>query len=444
MGKPTTRLSLWLIVLCALAAALTALLLLIARGALSQADRSATDQTITLARTLSYAISGLVKEAPDNDGRLSSILDEVARDKEVRGVGIVGLDGKIVLQRGQAQLPPLPRISGKEQVFRRDAAFVVLSPFEIRQGCASGAGHKCGCGSAKACKCNHGHWTIPPGNYVLALAASPGGRKDAHIAVISASIASVILLAAFIVAALSLLRSIRTNTALVAEIALEQRRRIDLESQSLAAAGLAHEIRNPLGAISGYAQLLYEQLTGEQPRQRLSLMLRELSRVQDRLEEFMAFARKRALRLEPVQLDELIRECASLLQIDAERAGCTLSVSLNVQRSEIQGDRYQLKELVTNLILNAIQASSQGGAIALFLDETNGATVLAVCDSGVGIPEADLGRVFEPYFTTRAKGTGLGLSIARRIAEDHGAALTLENRVPQGVKATLVFPPPRV
>lgn len=437
----------WLHTLGLLAAALTLLLLLVAFKYLAQNEHNERERTLTLARTLSYAISGLVRETPDEEGRLSAILDEVAGDEAVRGIGIIDRNGVPLLARGHTPLPHLPPLADGEQFYRHDGLFVAVHPFAIQRGCSSGAEQHCACGSPTDCQCDahaHDQWVIGPGQYGLAMLLTPSAAQSARRAVWMAAGSALLIIVGFAVALLLLRRSIGINTQLTAEIARTEQRHSALASQALAAAGMAHEVRNPLSAISGHTQLLAETAPSPEARQRAALVLQELSRVQDRLEEFLSFSARRTLDKTAVHLHALAQDAIDLLRADADRRGTTLVLDSANADAIAMADAYQLKELVLNLLLNAIAATDAPGHIRVRIDDAGHAPTLTICDDGPGIPAAQLSRVFEPYFTTRKGGTGLGLAIARRIALDHGATLTLENRPGGGLKASLAFPPRQV
>jgi two-component system sensor histidine kinase HydH len=236
-----------------------------------------------------------------------------------------------------------------------------------------------------------------------------------------------------------LARSISARGQLARDVARELERRRSLESLGLVAAGLAHEIRNPLGAIRGYAQLLHEQAGDEGSRARAGLMLPELDRVAERLEEFLGFARKRRSAAAAVDLAGLAAEVVALFTPDADAAGTMLSLESSPGRPVVEGDAAALKELITNLVLNALEACRGGGEVIVRTARTGADVELSVFDSGQGIRPEVLPRLFEPYFTTKDRGSGLGLAISRRIAEDHGASLTLANAPGGGAVARLTF-----
>ena len=184
--------------------------------------------------------------------------------------------------------------------------------------------------------------------------------------------------------------------------------------------------------------MLSEQAADTESRGRADLMIRELDRVAERLEEFLGFARKRKQAAAPVDLAALAAEVVALFAPDADAAGTSLVLERSADPPVVEGDAAELKELMTNLVLNALQACA-GGRVVVRAARSAGCVELTVADGGPGIRPEDLPRLFEPYFTTKDRGSGLGLAISRRIAEDHGAALTLENGPEGGAIARLRF-----
>jgi len=428
------RANIWLVLMVCLAVGLGAAFVVLAKGALERVERASQDKARTLARTVIYAMKGVTRYGPDQEGRVYGILEEVSLDPEVVSVGIARPDGRPILERGDP-LPDLGRLEAEERLTVHGDRLVLIAPFEVESGCMAPGSCQCGGGT---CSCGaHVSWAVPPGSYRLAIVLDTAGTGRVRATIVAEAVLAVGILAGLIVVAGLLARSLGARERLSRDVALEQQRRRSLESLGLLAAGLAHEIRNPLGAIRGYAQLMHEQAQGE-TRQRTGLMLGELDRVGERLEEFLGFARKRRLVVGPVDLGEIAREAASLLGPDAEASGITLAVEAP-EPVVIDGDRAQLKELMTNLVLNAVDACAREGRIAVRAARGPAGAEVTVTDTGRGIRAEDLPHVFEPYFTTKETGSGLGLAISRRIAEDHGAVLTVENAPSGGAVARLAF-----
>lgn len=404
-------------------------------------DQASEDKSLTLLRTVASAIQGVMRHGPDPQGRVYGILEEVARDPDVLSVGILHADGRPLIARGRS-LPYLPETSDVDRSEDSSEALVVTMPFEIPAGCM--APGECQCSSG-ACHCAADlNWTVPPGNYRLALVMNQGTAHRVMLPVLGVTLLGLLILAALLAMSVLLARSLTTRESLARDVAMEQERRLRVESLSLAAAGLAHEIRNPLAAIRGYAQMLHESAPEGEPQERSGLMLSELDRVAERLEEFLGFARQRDPRSEPVDLIALALKVAVLLKQDLDSAQIEFLVVENESPVSVLGDAAQLQELLLNLVLNAVDSCKPGGRITVSSSRLDSGLELEIRDDGQGIDPKDLPRLFDPYFTTKERGSGLGLSISRRVAEDHGAELTLTNAPDTGAIARLHFPDSRV
>ncbi|HPP51729.1 MAG TPA: HAMP domain-containing sensor histidine kinase [Thermoguttaceae bacterium] len=217
----------------------------------------------------------------------------------------------------------------------------------------------------------------------------------------------------------------RTRTQL---LEMEARHLRDL---SQAAAGLAHQTRHPLGLLRGWAQRLAQSdLQSDEARQRAHALMEECDRLTARLNQFLAFARPRDPEPEPVSLGDLIRELEVLLQPDWESKQLRFRYHPPPDGADmVEADRDMLRQALFNLVQNAIQASPEGGEIAIRLTKwDDGRCRLSVADQGPGVPEEDQAKLFTPYFTTREGGTGLGLAIVRRIAAAHGWQVGYQQR----------------
>ena len=432
-----SRAHFWLMSQAVLTAGLALLIVLLARGVVTQVDRAAEEKALTLARTVVSAIQGVIRHGPDQEGRVHGILEEVARDPEVLTVGIAEPDGVAVMTSGAA-LPRSDLPGGREPLMTAAGRLVVALSFDVPSGCvASPGGCRCATGG---CQCGVGEdWAVPAGRYLLVLALDRGAAGRVKAPVVAVAALGVAILAALLVVAGFLVRSIGARERLARKVALEQQRRQSLESLGLLAAGLAHEIKNPLGSIRGWAQLLHEQAADPESRERAALMLGELDRVGERLEEFLGFARKRRMAASPVDLCAVARRTAALLQPDTDAAGIELRVIAPETPVTVTGDGAQLGELLLNLALNAVETCGHGGIICVEVATGEAVATIAVVDDGPGISTEDLGRLFDPYFTTKERDSGLDLAISRRIAEDHGAVLTIGNAPGRGAVARLAF-----
>ncbi len=221
----------------------------------------------------------------------------------------------------------------------------------------------------------------------------------------------------------------------------ELRRRERLATVGELTAALAHEIRNPLGSLKGAAQILADPTLPAAERERLLAILGEESGRLDRvLTDFLTLARDRKVRRAPVDLAACVRDTVALLTPEAEAKGVAVQVEGVERGVEISGDGDLLRQLVWNLARNGVEAAQGGGEVCLRVAGDGDPIRLIVEDTGPGIAAADVGRLFDPFFTTRDGGTGLGLAICDRIARDHGATLTAENRPEGGARFVVELP----
>lgn len=207
-------------------------------------------------------------------------------------------------------------------------------------------------------------------------------------------------------------------------------RKTRLAAMGEIAAAVAHEARNPLGALSNCVQLLRSNphITGEDA-ELLTIMQSESKRLNDIITDFLTFGRPRAPQFTPVDLNELIEATWTLLQRDDR---CPASIGFERRFDEtltsVLADHDQLRQVFWNLLLNAVQAMREGGSLSVETRRVGRHAEVLVQDTGPGIPAGIQARLFEPFVTTKSGGTGLGLAIVRRIIEDHGGRITVSAR----------------
>lgn len=213
------------------------------------------------------------------------------------------------------------------------------------------------------------------------------------------------------------------------------------------AAGLAHEIRNPLNAAGLQLHLLargVERLPEAERaamRTRVDIVASELKRLERLLGDFLELARPRPMAREPVDMERLLGDVLELHEPAAHARGVLLTRKLG--HAMALGDRERLKQVFHNLVVNAMEATSQGDSVTVTVERERGespAVVVTVSDTGRGIPGAMMERVFEPFFTTKEAGTGLGLAIVRQIIERHGGQVELESTEGKGTRVTVRIP----
>ena len=206
-----------------------------------------------------------------------------------------------------------------------------------------------------------------------------------------------------------------------------------LESLVTLTSGLAHEIKNPLASIQGALEILSDDHpVGSAKRPILDVGMRETTRLDGVIQEFIGFARPRELELAPADLGELAeRVCRAA---DVAREGVSVRCVRPAVPTRATVDGEQLERCLGNLVLNAVQWSPEGGEVGVTVVSS---TRIVIEDAGPGVPERDRERIFDPYFTRRAQGTGLGLPMAARIAAAHGGSVHYEVRKPAGSRFVL-------
>lgn len=210
--------------------------------------------------------------------------------------------------------------------------------------------------------------------------------------------------------------------------------------------GVAHEINNPLTAILAITQQLREEEPQGERRDMLSMVHRQALRSRDIVRDLLAVVRRREDRpVRAIAWGDVLAGLEGMLRAEVERLGARLTVSLATHPTLVHADPIGLEQVVTNLVLNAAQAAGKGGVVTVREPDVPGAGVLVVEDDGPGIPADALGRIFEPFYTTKpeGEGTGLGLSVSLGIVEQAGGVVAAENRTPQeggGARFTVTLP----
>jgi signal transduction histidine kinase len=195
-----------------------------------------------------------------------------------------------------------------------------------------------------------------------------------------------------------------------------------LRELSQAAAGLAHETRNPLGLVRGWTQRLAQSNGDDTDREEHArAVIEECDRVTARINQFLAFAKPHEPHPEPVEVETLCSELSTILQPDLEAQGVNLVCQVAGGKPTVQADRELLRQALFNLVQNAIHFSPESSEVGITaVGGQNGYCRIEVSDHGPGVPNKAIASLFTPYFTTRPDGTGLGLAIVKRIATLHG------------------------
>jgi signal transduction histidine kinase len=222
----------------------------------------------------------------------------------------------------------------------------------------------------------------------------------------------------------------------------EQLRRAErLSALGEIAAGLAHELRNPLAGIKGALEIVSARAPVATPEAEFSgIATRELQRLEGLVQEFLDYARPKPPRLRPADLPDVVRRVVSLLGPQAEQAGVALAVEGDDASQGLRIDPEQIEQVLVNVVLNAVQASPRGGQVKIRHYPRDGRYRIEVADQGPGIPPDSKARIFEPFFTTKERGTGLGLAISQRIIAAHRGEIRITPGQGGGTVVEILLP----
>lgn len=233
---------------------------------------------------------------------------------------------------------------------------------------------------------------------------------------------------------------------------LEMERVEQLATVGEIAAGLAHEVRNPISGVKAVLEIIVRDTPDEERRGVLRDATNELMRIDQILRDLLQFARPRQPAREPFDLNALVRDTAAFTQRGAGSHAAPVTCEAAPGLPLAEGDAPQIRQVLVNLLMNAHQAAGAGGQVHVVTGRQGQRVWCRVRDTGPGVPADRAETVFRPFATTKARGTGLGLSISRRIMELHDGSLTLDNPGQQGASFTLTLsaaalpasPPPAV
>jgi two-component system sensor histidine kinase HydH len=216
-----------------------------------------------------------------------------------------------------------------------------------------------------------------------------------------------------------------------------------LASLGRLAAGVAHEIRNPLSSIKGFATYFKEKYR-EIPEdlKTAEIMVQEVERLNRVIGQLLEFARPVEIRKKPVSIQHVLQHSLKTVEREAQSKNIEIKTSFSPQIKEVHTDPDRINQVFLNLYLNAIEAMEDGGILSVDLgrDEDRRSVKIAITDTGVGIHEEDLVHIFDPYFTTKQSGTGLGLAIVHKIIESHRGEVRVESEPGRGTTFSIFLP----
>ena len=234
-------------------------------------------------------------------------------------------------------------------------------------------------------------------------------------------------------------------------LALERRLRNaeKLSALHTLSAGVAHEIRNPLSALDLNAHLLEEELREQSAdfsrvSSYLDIVNTEIQRLKGILDNFLKFARPAPIEMRAVRIEEAVAHIVQLFHHEASERGIKLETTIGARLPQVRGDETQLSQALLNIVVNAVQSMPTGGVCRIiantrWLEEREWIEIV-VQDTGTGIKQQDMARLFEPFYTNKPNGSGLGLAIAYRIVEDHEGQVQISSEEGQGTSVTVRLP----
>lgn len=222
----------------------------------------------------------------------------------------------------------------------------------------------------------------------------------------------------------------------------EIRRKEKLAAIGGLAAGVAHEIRNPLSSIKGIASYYKAKFAdGSEDNEMAGVMIEEVDRMNRVVSELLEYARPAQLNLKPSDLNELLKHSALLVQQEAAAKNVQIQLNLTSDFVQADVDPDRLTQCFLNLFLNALQAMKNGGQLAIASSNSAGGSIaIDIKDNGSGISTEDLSKIFDPYFTTKPKGTGLGLAIVHKIIEAHQGQIKVCSTIGKGTVFSIILP----
>ena len=207
------------------------------------------------------------------------------------------------------------------------------------------------------------------------------------------------------------------------------------------AAGVAHELRNPLSSVKGLALLLKSKFRDDlSSQQTADLMVEQVERLNRSISELLDYARPGMVTKTTLQIDKLLAKAVMLVRTDAETQNISVKESYGCGAATMEGDEDKLTQMFLNLCLNGIQAMGEGGELTISTNCSGRYITIKISDRGCGIPPETIDKVFEPYFTTKHEGTGLGLAMSARIIHDHHGTISLESGEKEGITVTVKLP----
>ena len=234
--------------------------------------------------------------------------------------------------------------------------------------------------------------------------------------------------------------SIRNDITEQKEVEKKLHQQDKLAAVGQLAAGVAHEIRNPLTSMKGYAEFLQLDEESEDRLEYLDIILDEIERVNLIVEEFMVLSKPQIVNLETKNIVPILENVLSLVKFESEKRNIKILLKIVNDVSLVACDENRFKQVLLNFVKNAMEAMPGGGVLTVDLSHSNDQVRLVIQDTGIGIPEDKLKKLGEPFFTTKKTGNGLGLMVSFKIIEGHNGDVLVDSVVNKGTTFTIVLP----
>jgi two-component system sensor kinase FixL len=241
-------------------------------------------------------------------------------------------------------------------------------------------------------------------------------------------------------------RGVPTYTVIIRDVTVEkQMEKKLLQSERLVAVGqavahVAHEIKNPLMIIGGFSQQLTKILPDDKSRQKTGMILDEVERLEKLVRNLGDLTREYRLIRRPADINGVIRDVLNLMVESPFSENYTFAQTLAEDLGEIPCDPDRLRQVLMNIISNAMQAMETGGAVSISTEKRSESVLIRITDQGIGMSEDQLLRIFEPFYTTREKGSGLGLAISYKIIQAHGGEISAVSSPGRGTSFVITLP----
>lgn len=227
------------------------------------------------------------------------------------------------------------------------------------------------------------------------------------------------------------------------------RRAESLAALTTLTAGVAHEIKNPLGSIGIHLELMKKEMSGKKKietrkvMENLLIIKEEVERLNRIVMDFLFTVRPMNAELEYGDLNRVVWELLEFMKFELEETGIELKTELKESRPQILMDQRYMKQAVLNILKNAISSMPQGGTLLVKTEQKGNDLILRISDTGVGISEENMDKIFEPYFTTKDFGSGLGLTLVYKIVKEHMGDIEVSSKAGEGTTIALSFPVPQ-